>query len=96
MTLPEPITLGSTRLGPPVFLAPMAGITDLPFRRAVARHGGAGLMVSEMVASTEMVTPRPSTRAAVRAKALTEGALPVSVQIAGGHVPILGGDLQVV
>ncbi len=42
MTLPEPITLGSVRLGPPVFLAPMAGITDLPFRRAVARHGGAG------------------------------------------------------
>merc|ERR1712192_16488 len=31
----------------------MAGITDLAFRRAVARHGGAGLMVSEMVASTE-------------------------------------------
>ena len=40
MTMPEPITLGTTRLGPPVFLAPMAGITDLPFRRAVARHGG--------------------------------------------------------
>ena len=87
MTLPEPIILGDMRLGPPVFLAPMAGITDLAFRRAVARHGGAGLMVSEMVASTEMVTPNPSvrasTRAAVRAKALTEGASPVSVQIAG-------------
>ncbi|MBM3603832.1 MAG: tRNA dihydrouridine synthase DusB [Alphaproteobacteria bacterium] len=78
----DPITLGDTPLGPPVFLAPMAGITDVPFRRAVARFG-AGLMVSEMVASTEMVTPRPSTRAAVRAKALTEGRLPVSVQIAG-------------
>lgn len=82
MNTPEPIIIGETRLGPPVFLAPMAGITDLPFRRAVARHG-AGLLVSEMVASTEMVTPRPSTRAAVRAKALTEGGLPVSVQIAG-------------
>lgn len=82
MQLPEPITLGGARLGPPVFLAPMAGITDLPFRRAVARFG-AGLMVSEMVASTEMVTPRPSNRASVRAKALTEGILPVSVQIAG-------------
>ncbi|MDP5307951.1 tRNA dihydrouridine synthase DusB [Paracoccus spongiarum] len=82
MQLPEPIILGRTRLGPPVFLAPMAGITDLPFRRAVARHG-AGLMVSEMVASSEMVTQRPSTRASVRAKALTEGGLPVSVQIAG-------------
>lgn len=77
------ITLGAITLGPPVFLAPMAGITDLPFRRAVARHG-AGLVVSEMVASTEMVTPRPSTRAAVRAKAMVEeNGVPVSVQIAG-------------
>ena len=81
---PEPpIRLGGITLGAPVFLAPMAGITDLPFRRAVARHG-AGLVVSEMVASTEMVTPRPSTRAAVRAKAMVEeNGVPVSVQIAG-------------
>ncbi|SEH81574.1 tRNA dihydrouridine synthase DusB [Paracoccus alkenifer] len=79
----DPIRLGEVLLGPPVFLAPMAGITDLPFRRAVARHG-AGLVVSEMVASTEMVTPRPSTRAAVRAKAMIEeNGVPVSVQIAG-------------
>lgn len=79
----NPIRLGDALLDPPVFLAPMAGITDLPFRRAVARHG-AGLVVSEMVASTEMVTPRPSTRAAVRAKAMVEeNGVPVSVQIAG-------------
>lgn len=96
MTQPEPITLGAVRLGPPVFLAPMAGITDLPFRRAVARHGGAGLMVSEMVASTEMVTPRPSTRAAVRAKALTEGALPVSVQIAGREAGAMAETARIV
>lgn len=96
MTLPEPILLGETRLGPPVFLAPMAGITDLPFRRAVARHGGAGLMVSEMVASTEMVTPRPSNRAAVRAKALTEGVLPVSVQIAGREAGAMAETARIV
>ena len=35
----NPIRLGDALLDPPVFLAPMAGITDLPFRRAVARHG---------------------------------------------------------
>ena len=96
MQMPEPIILGDTRLGPPVFLAPMAGITDLPFRRAVACHGGAGLMVSEMVASTEMVTPRPSTRAAVRAKALTEGALPVSVQIAGREAGAMAETARIV
>ncbi|TRW97620.1 tRNA dihydrouridine synthase DusB [Paracoccus sp. M683] len=95
MTLPDPISVGDLRLGPPVFLAPMAGITDLPFRRAVARFG-AGLMVSEMVASTEMVTPRPSTRAAVRAKALTEGALPVSVQIAGREAGAMAETARIV
>ena len=79
---PDPIRLGGVTLGAPVFLAPMAGITDLPFRRAVARFG-AGLVVSEMVASSEMVTTRPSPKASVRARALTEGDTPVSVQIAG-------------
>jgi nifR3 family TIM-barrel protein len=49
-------------LDPPVFLAPLAGITDLPFRRLVSRFG-AGLVVSEMVASQEMVQGRPSARA---------------------------------
>ncbi len=80
---PPPIRLGAMTLGVPVFLAPMAGITDLPFRRAVARHGGAGLMVSEMLASTEMITPSPSSRAAGRARGLAEAGGPMSVQIAG-------------
>lgn len=44
-----------------VFLAPMAGITDLPFRRLVSRHG-AGLVVSEMVASQEMVQAKRGVR----------------------------------
>ena len=46
---------------PPVVLAPLAGITDLPFRRLVASFG-AGWVVSEMVASQEMVQARPGTR----------------------------------
>lgn len=46
---------------PPVFLAPMAGITDLPFRNVVQAFG-AGLVVSEMVASQEMVQERAGTR----------------------------------
>jgi len=45
----------------PVFLAPMAGITDVPFRNLVARMG-AGLVVSEMVASNEYLTERPLAR----------------------------------
>lgn len=48
-------------IDPPVFLAPMAGITDLPFRTLVAGFG-AGLLVSEMVASQEMVQAKPGVR----------------------------------
>lgn len=45
----------------PVFLAPMAGITDLPYRNLVASFG-AGLVVSEMVASHELLCRSPGTR----------------------------------
>ncbi len=47
---------------PPVILAPMAGITDLPFRQVVAGFG-AGLVVSEMVASEDMMRAKPLARA---------------------------------
>lgn len=63
----------------PVFLAPMAGVTDLPFRNLALRHG-AGLVVSEMIASGEMANAKPSARA--RAE-LGLGAARTSVQIAG-------------
>ncbi|AOZ69526.1 tRNA dihydrouridine synthase DusB [Rhodobacter xanthinilyticus] len=74
------IHLDDHRLDPPVLLAPMAGITDLPFRRMVARFG-AGLVVSEMVASGEMLTAKPSVRAKARSELGLD--LPSSVQLAG-------------
>lgn len=55
------ISLGAVTLDPPVILAPMAGISDLPFRQLVAGFG-AGLVVSEMVASQEMVQAKPGVR----------------------------------
>ncbi|MEO0634407.1 MAG: tRNA dihydrouridine synthase DusB, partial [Pseudomonadota bacterium] len=48
-------------MSPPVMLAPMAGITDLPYRTLVSRFG-AGLVVSEMVASHDMLNARPGSR----------------------------------
>ena len=66
-------------LTPPVLLAPLAGITDLPFRRVVARFG-AGLVVSEMVASQEIVQGKPSARD--RAE-LGLGEAATAVQLAG-------------
>lgn len=70
---------GALQLDPPVALAPLAGITDLPFRRLVARFG-AGLVVSEMVASQEMVQARPGTRE--KAELDLEGPC-TAVQLAG-------------
>jgi nifR3 family TIM-barrel protein len=55
------LSLADRLLCPPVALAPMAGITDLPFRSLVSRFG-AGLVVSEMVASQEMVQAKPGVR----------------------------------
>ena len=53
-----PIMIGqgitAVRLDTPVILAPMSGVTDLPFRRLAKKHG-AGLVVSEMIASWAMV-----------------------------------------
>lgn len=71
--------LGHRNITPPVALAPLAGITDLPFRRLVARFG-AGLVVSEMVASQEVVQARPEARARAEL-GLGEGE--TSVQLAG-------------
>ena len=76
---PTAVPLGPMVLTPPVILAPMAGITDLPWRRLVASFG-AGLVVSEMVASQEVVQARPMARA--RAE-LGLGELATSIQIAG-------------
>lgn len=55
------VCLANLAVTPPVLLAPLAGITDLPFRQVVSRFG-AGLVVSEMVASQEMVQARPAAR----------------------------------
>lgn len=64
---------------PLVMLAPMAGITDLPFRQLVQRFG-ADLVVSEMVASQDMVNARPGTREKAEL-GLDQGA--TAVQLAG-------------
>lgn len=55
------VQIGSRQMSPPVVLAPLAGITDLPFRQLVASFG-AGWVVSEMVASQEMVQAKPGVR----------------------------------
>ncbi|MDJ0859340.1 MAG: tRNA dihydrouridine synthase DusB [Dinoroseobacter sp.] len=63
----------------PVFLAPLAGITDRPYRDLVARFG-AGLVVSEMIASQEIAEAKPASRAKAD---LGFGRAATSVQLAG-------------
>jgi nifR3 family TIM-barrel protein len=56
-----PLKLGSLRVWPPVVLAPMAGVTNYPFR-TLARRFGAGLYVSEMITARPLAEGREKTR----------------------------------
>jgi tRNA-dihydrouridine synthase B len=75
----KPIEIGPVRIEEPVILAPMTGVTDLPFRRVVKRYG-AGLTVSEMIASEAMIR---ETRQSLQKSLWDESEQPVSVQLAG-------------
>ncbi len=77
-TLP-PIQIGPLTVSQPVILAPMTGVTDLPFRRIV-KHYGAGLTVTEMIASQAMVR---ETRQSLQKCAWDPSEEPVSMQLAG-------------
>lgn len=73
------LKIGPIRLDSPVVLAPMSGISDAPFRRLV-KSFGAGLVVSEMIASRAMVRAAPRT---LRMSTGAAGESPMAVQITG-------------
>jgi tRNA-dihydrouridine synthase B len=75
------VQIGNVPISPPVGLAPMAGMTDSAFRRQVKRHGGCGLVVSEMVSSEGLIRGIDRT---LEYAEFTEEERPVSVQIFGG------------
>jgi tRNA-dihydrouridine synthase B len=79
MTLVKPISVGPVTIDAPVILAPMTGVTDLPFRKIVKRYG-AGLTVSEMIASQAMIR---ETRQSLQKAAWDPSEEPVSMQLAG-------------
>jgi tRNA-dihydrouridine synthase B len=78
-TSSKSLTIGRVALDNPVILAPMSGVTDMPFRRLVKRMG-AGLVVSEMIASQAMIR---ETRQTMQMVSHTEIEQPISVQLAG-------------
>jgi tRNA-dihydrouridine synthase B len=73
------VFIGPVKIKEPVFLAPMTGVTDLPFRRLVKRSG-AGLVISEMIASAAMI--RETRKSMLMAKSAPEE-FPMAVQLAG-------------
>jgi nifR3 family TIM-barrel protein len=75
------LKIGDIEIANRVFLAPMSGVTDAPFRRLAATLG-AGLVVSEMTASDDLVNGRPMSR--LRCEAAGIG--PHVVQLAGCEV----------
>jgi len=77
----EPVRIGSVTLESPCAVAPMAGMTDSAFRRLVKRHGGCGLVVTEMVSSEGLVRGIDRT---LEYAEYTEEERPVSIQIFGG------------
>lgn len=83
-TLPHPPRLAPLQVGPvridcPVILAPMTGVTDMPFRTLVRRFGS-GLNVTEMIASPAMIR---ETRQSLQKAAWDAVEEPVSLQLAG-------------
>ncbi len=74
-----PIAIGNVSVDCPVILAPMTGVTDMPFRKLVRRFGS-GLNVTEMIASPAMIR---ETRQSLQKAAWDPLEEPVSLQLAG-------------
>ncbi len=74
-----PIAIGPVQINCPVILAPMTGVTDMPFRKLVRRFGS-GLNVTEMIASPAMIR---ETRQSLQKAAWDAVEEPVSLQLAG-------------
>ncbi len=80
------IQIGPIHIEDPVILAPMSGVTDMPFRRLVKQQG-AGLVVSEMIASEAMIR---QTRQTMKMVTNCAEEAPMSVQLAGCEPKVMG------
>ncbi len=86
------LTLGTHQVDPPVVLAPMAGITNVAYRR-LCREYGAGLYVSEMVTSRALVERNAET---LRMVAFHAGEAPRSLQLYGVDPHVVGEAVRMV
>ncbi|MBI2132983.1 MAG: tRNA dihydrouridine synthase DusB [Candidatus Tectomicrobia bacterium] len=88
----EALEIGGIRLKSRLVMAPMAGYTNLPFRRLVSVRG-AGMVATEMVSSQALVRRHPKTLALMRTEA---GERPVSVQLFGADPAMMGEAAAIV
>jgi nifR3 family TIM-barrel protein len=87
------VKIRNIELTSPFAVAPMAGMTDTAFRRLVKRHGGCGLVVTEMVSSEGLVRGIDRT---LEYAEYTEEERPISVQIFGGDPEKMASAARVV
>ena len=85
--------IASVDLPTPFAVAPMAGMTDTAFRRLVKRHGGCGLVVTEMVSSEGLVRGIDRT---LEYAEYTEEERPISIQVFGGDPEKMAAAAQIV
>ena len=86
------LTIGGITVPHAAILAPMSGVTDMPFRRAVRRAGG-GLVVTEMVASAAILREVRSEMRKLRIDTVSE--VPLSVQLAGWDPQIMADAARI-
>ena len=85
------LRIGDLELSSPILVAPMAGITDVPFRR-MAREMGAGLVCTEMVAAEAVVR---SVEASLRLLQFPDDTRPVAAQLVGSDPAVMAAASQV-
>jgi tRNA-dihydrouridine synthase B len=87
------LNVGGVQLASPMVVSPMAGMTDTAFRRLVKRHGGCGLVVTEMVSSEGLVRGIDRT---LEYAEYTEEERPVSIQVFGGDPDKMAESARIV
>jgi len=78
----KPFKIRDIEINPPLVLSPMAGVTDVSFRRLLKRRGGVGLSVSEFISVEGLTRSNPKSKRQMR---FYEDERPFAVQIFGGQ-----------
>ena len=78
----KPFKIRNIEINPPLILSPMAGVTDISFRRLLKQRGGVGLTVSEFISVEGLTRNNPKSKRQMR---FYENERPFAVQIFGGQ-----------